>query len=476
MKRLLPELCPVQRRRSAINIDTGTSNWVEFNDVESLLARESSPEIRPGLERIARLLELLDNPQNRCPALHVVGTNGKGSTCAFLDSSLRAAGYRTVFYSSPHLESPGERLQSGGRPLDAGRWMAAVRRAVEAMRRDSVLESDPPSYFELVTASAFLLASEERAEVAVVEAGLGGRLDATNLLGDVACSVVASISMDHSEYLGDTLEAIAGEKFAVVRPGVPACYLGDNAGLIPLFRSFCGGRGALPHVVSEEAVLENVRVTDSGCAFDFETSELSLKNVTTRLLGRYQVSNAALALSALGRIRGRFPRLAPEAIRRGMAAAFWPGRLEVLHHDPLVVLDGGHNRDGVEKLVESVRELWSGRRVGIVYAVMRDKDYEACLALLRTLSPALYAAAVPGVARSLSAAELVKAAGRFSWRGAPRAFGSPLDAAEAAMAENELVLVCGSLYLIGWIRPRLAERLRKGAREENEFPAHGPVL
>lgn len=476
MKQLLPEFCPVQRRRNAIDIDAGVSSPVDFDEVESLLARASSPEIRPGLERIGRLLELLDNPQNRCPALHVVGTNGKGSTCAFLESVLRAAGYRTAFYSSPHLESPGERLLCDGRPLDAGRWMAAVRKSVETMRHDPVLESDPPSYFELVTASAFLLASEERAEVAVVEAGLGGRLDATNLLGDVACSVVASISMDHSEYLGGTLEEIAGEKFAVVCPGVSACYLGDNAGLIPLFRSFCGGRGALPYVVSEEAVLENVQVTDSGCAFDFASPELSLKNVTTRLIGRYQVSNAALALSALGRIRGRFSRLASENILRGMETASWPGRLEVLHRDPFVVLDGGHNPDGVEKLVESVRELWPGRRIGIVYAVMRDKDYEPCLALLRTLSPALYATAVPGLARSLSVADLVRAAGQFSWRGMPRAFDSPLDAAEAAMAENELVLICGSLYLIGWIRPRLAERLRKGAREQDGFSAHGPVL
>ena len=116
----------------------------------------------------------------------------------------------------------------GGHPLGADRWMAAVQRAVAVMRKDPALEADPPSYFELVTAAAFLLASEERADVAVVEAGLGGRLDATNLLGDVVCSVVCSISMDHTEYLGDTLEKIAGEKFTVVRPGVPACYLGDN--------------------------------------------------------------------------------------------------------------------------------------------------------------------------------------------------------------------------------------------------------
>ena len=433
-----------------------------FDKVESLLALASSPEIRPGLERVGRLLELLGNPQNDYPAFHVVGTNGKGSTCAFLESVLRASGYRTAFYSSPHLESPGERLLLEGRPLGAELWEAAVRKAMEAMKGDPVLDADPPSYFELVTAAAFLLASEARAEVAVVEAGLGGRLDATNLLGNVACSVVSSISMDHSEYLGDTLEKIAGEKFAVVRPGVPACFLGDNADLIPLFKSFCAQKGALPCVVSEDAELREVRVTECGSSLGFFSRELSMPDVRTSLIGRYQVSNAALALLALGRTWSRFPRLTPESVRRGMESAFWPGRLEAVCRDPIVLLDGGHNGDGVRRLTESVLELWPGRKIGVVYAVMRDKDYARCLALLQTLSPALYATAVPAMARSLTAEEVLKAAEGLTWRNEPQAFPSPLDAVDAAKAENEVVLVCGSLYLIGWIRPRLSGRLKKG--------------
>lgn len=441
--------------------ETNASMSERFDDVEALLGSVASLEIRPGLERIGRLLELLGHPQNDYPMLHVVGTNGKGSTCAFLESVLRASGYRTAFYSSPHLESPGERLLVEGRPLGVERWMTAVRSAVEIMKEDASLLEDPPSYFELVTAVAFLLASRAGVDVAVVEAGLGGRLDATNLSDTVVCSVIASISMDHSDYLGATLEAIAREKFAVVRPGTPACFLGDNAELIPLFKSFCLERGAAPSVVSEDAELNNVRVTDHGCAFDFTARALNLKDVRTRLVGRYQVSNAALALLALDRVWDRFPRLTPENVCKGMEAAFWPGRMEVVCREPFVLLDGGHNRDGVLKLAEGVRELWPGRDVGVVYAVMRDKDYGGCLEVLQSLLPAFYATTVPGVPRSLPAAALMEEAKRLQWRNCPRSFDSPLDAVDAAMGENEVILVCGSLYLIGWIRSQLSARLRK---------------
>ena len=438
------------------------SDAAAFLEMEQILNGAASQGIRPGLERIGRLLHLLGSPQDRWPALHVVGTNGKGSTCAFLASVLRAAGYRTAFYSSPHLESPAERLLIDGKPIAGEKWLAAVREVVAPVREDGLLAQDPPSHFELVTAAAFLLAEGEGAQVGVVEAGLGGRLDATNLLGQVVCSVVASISMDHMEFLGNTLEEIAGEKFAVVRPGIPACFMGDNPALIPLFKAFCGRVGALPHVVSEEVRLEDVLMDESGCTFDFRSPLLRLDRVRTRLPGRYQLSNASLALLALAQVRDRFPGLAERTILQGIEEARWPGRLEVIAHDPTVVLDGGHNLDGVKKLVESARELWKGKRLGVVYAAMRDKDYRGCLSLLSALSPALYATEVPDMERCLPAQDLLSASAGIPWRNEPRSFASPLEAAALARRENEVVLVCGSLYLIGWVRPRLQEALEDG--------------
>jgi len=410
------------------------------------------------LERIERLLSILGNPQSNYPAVHVVGTNGKGSTCAFLASVFQAAGYKTALYTSPHLESPAERLAINGRFLDAGRWMACAEKAISAMSGDGMLREDPPSYFELVTATAFLLAAEEKVDVAVVEAGMGGRLDATNLLSDVACTGVTSISMDHAEFLGSTVQAIAGEKFAVVRNGAPACYLGDNESLIPIFERFCRNVGAMPFVLSRDAKVDNVAVTMDGCEFDYSACGFEMKNVKTSLLGHYQVSNSALALSVLSQVVGKFNRLTEETIRAGLLNARWPGRLEVIPRkagEPILVLDGGHNPDGVAKLADSAAELWGNKKLGIVYAAMKDKDYPACLKAINKLKPAFYATTVPGVERALTAEEVAAAALKMAWRGDVQNFEDPLNAIAAASQENDVVLVCGSLYFIGWIRSRV---------------------
>ena len=443
---------------------------ISFDDVETLITKCASSGIRPGLERIERLLSILGNPQNNYPAIHVVGTNGKGSTCAFLASVFQTAGYKTALYTSPHLESPGERLTIDGRFLEPERWIACAEKAASAIAKDNVLREDPPSYFEIVTATAFLLAAEEKVDIAIVEAGMGGRLDATNLLSDVACTVVTSISMDHAEYLGNTIQAIAGEKFAVVRKGVPACFLGDNESLMPLFERFCRDAEAMPFIVSRDARVDGVTITMDGCEFDFSissTREFEMKRVRTRLLGRYQVFNSALALSALSRVKGKFTRLTEEAIRTGILNARWPGRLEIISQaaeKSLLVLDGGHNPDGVAKLVESAAELWAGKRIGIVYAAMKDKDYPACIRALNKMKAAFYATTVPGVERALTVVNIVAVASEMQWDNNVKSFENPLDAIAEASQDTDVVLVCGSLYFIGWVRSRCPRAARTDAR------------
>ena len=429
-------------------------NTQNFDTLEQFLHTHSTNKIIPGLERIARLLERLDNPQDSFKAIHIVGTNGKGSTGAFISSVLRASGYRTAFYSSPHLESPGERLLINGQALAPEEWLHAAREAAGVIREGE----DLPSYFELLTASAFLLMRQLGVEAGVVEAGLGGKLDATNTMHNVICSVIASISIDHTEYLGPTLQDIAGEKFAVVRKNTPACFSGSPAELVPMFRGVCRERGALPFVVSEGAAVRNARVSPEGNTLDFSGLGQDLQGVRTRLIGEYQIKNAALAMSALLLVSGELPGITAESIREGMSSAAWPGRLEVVSREPYIILDGGHNLDGVANLCRSVRELWPGpgKSAGVVYAAMRDKDYTGCLALMsRELAPKLYITTIPGMARAARPEELLTTARGFSWRNEPESFALPEEAVKRAVNDgNDLVLVCGSLYLVGYVRAK----------------------
>ena len=427
----------------------------DFDILEKLLYSHSDNRIIPGLDRITRLLSRMGNPQDSFKSVHIVGTNGKGSTGAFISSILSASGYKTGFYSSPHLVSPAERFLVDGAELPADLWVDAVNAAVNHI----VAGEDLPSYFELLTAGAFELARREGVDAGVIEAGLGGKLDATNTMNGTVCTVVASISVDHTEYLGPTLEGIAGEKFAVVRANVPAVFAGVDESLAGMFREVCAERGALPFVVSEEAQIGNVRVTPEGNVFDFCANGLGLCGVRTGLIGGYQVRNAALALSAVSMMRESFPKITCASIREGLLKAKWPGRLEVVSREPLIVLDGGHNLDGVKNLCRSVRELWPEKQFAVVYAAMRDKDYGGCLEVLsRELRPELYVTCVPEMSRSATPDELLRAAEKFSWKDSPEGFDNPFDAVRKSLKDgNKSVLICGSLYLIGRIKAEITK-------------------
>ncbi|MBQ2616599.1 MAG: bifunctional folylpolyglutamate synthase/dihydrofolate synthase [Synergistaceae bacterium] len=420
----------------------------DFDALEKLLYTNSDNKIIPGLERISQLLSRMNNPQDSFKSVHIVGTNGKGSTGAFISSILSASGYRTGFYSSPHLESSGERLLIDGKELTADEWLEAVNFAV------SVRGEIVPSYFELLTAGAFELARRSGIEAGVIEAGLGGKLDATNTMSNTVCSVIASVSIDHTEYLGPTLEGIAGEKFAVVRENVPAVFSGVDESLVTMFLETCREKGALPFIVSRQTRTENVKITPEGNTFDFYSPELEIRDLWTGLIGGYQVRNAALALSAISQIRGAFPKISEASIREGMMSAKWPGRLEIVSRNPLIILDGGHNLDGVRNLCRSVRDLWPERKFAVVYAAMKDKDYAGNLAeISATLRPKLYATCVPEMSRSAIPDDLLEAARNFEWGNVPEGFATPDEGVRKAIDDgNDSVLICGSLYMIGWVK------------------------
>jgi len=427
-----------------------------WDPLEDRLMKAASPGIRPGLARISRLLGLLGHPERAVPALHVVGTNGKGSTCAFLDSILRAQGYRTALYTSPHLEYPGQRLTLGGNPLSPQEWERAAEEIWGALDRDQELRANPPTFFELVTAVTFCLLRIQAPDVVVLEAGLGGRLDATNMASRVLLSVVTPIAKDHEEFLGSTLEAIAAEKFAVIRPGGRAIFAGEPPELEGAFRDRALRGGIEGRVLSSEWRLREEALSPAGGRFSLYGRSKGWEGLEISLLGPHQLRNAALAVAGLDLIGDILP-VTEGALRKGLSLARWPGRGELFPGDPPVLLDGAHNPHGVAALTETLGRLWGPRAPRtVVFASMKDKDYQGALRQLLAVGSELICTRVTGNARSAAPDDLLRQARHAGWRDVS-SVEVPEEALARARARGRLVVVCGSLYLLGILRPLLTE-------------------
>lgn len=425
-----------------------------YEELEQRMLRLASPGIRPGLGRVSRLLDLLGNPEGKFPSVHIVGTNGKGSASAFVSSILRESGYRVATYTSPHLESPSERLVIDGSPLPVAQWEDAIHRVGEIMRTDFVLQKDPPSFFEVVTAVSFLLIAEQSVDIAVVEAGLGGRLDATNCLANVILTLVVSISMDHIDFLGDSIEKIANEKFAVMRASTPCIFLGDPASLIPRFMEVAFEKKSIPHVLRDIVEVSNPEITLHGSSFSLKSTISGMSaDIWTPLLGTYQLRNGALSAAACIELSGRFPLITKESILEGFRKAQWPGRLEQFGNGPVLLLDGAHNPGGMAQLVESVKTLLPEKTISVLFAAMHDKDYRENLRILNEIRPRLFCTTVPGMERAENPEILAAVAREFCWKEEPVAYDDPQVALRYLLDHSEYVLCCGSLYFIGYIRP-----------------------
>ncbi len=318
--------------------------------------------IKLGLEPIRHLLAALGNPQNSCPVIHVAGTNGKGSVCSMLESTLREEGFRTGFYTSPHLVNPTERIRVAGQPVsehDFSRAFDVVHAAANSLLSAGSIDSHP-TYFETVTAMGFWLFREAKVERLVVEVGLGGRLDATNIV-DPILSIITPVDLDHQQYLGDTLEQIAGEKAGIIKPGRPVVLGLQHPEIKHLFVS-----DDLEDVSTWQISELELRV--DGCHYRATKEGVELE-IDCPLAGGHQVGNSLAAAVALNRLG-----ISPATIRAGIAKAVWPGRLELIRRDPLVYLDGAHNASAARRLRQFMDRHFQGREIWIVFGVMRDKD------------------------------------------------------------------------------------------------------
>jgi dihydrofolate synthase/folylpolyglutamate synthase len=397
-----------------------------------------------GLDRIRTLLEALGNPQDRCRFVHVAGTNGKGSTCAMIESGLRAAGVRTGLFTSPHLVEPVERICVDGRPVSADEFANAFNRVHQAAERliDSGALDLHPTYFETVTAMGFLVFAAQPGieRTVVLEVGLGGRLDATNVIDKPVFSVITPIDFDHEAWLGTSLEAIAGEKAGIIKPRVPVVIADQRLEAGAVLEAKALERRA-PFIRSSEWEIHQLVVTAGESRFTL-TREGRTFPVACPLAGEYQVQNARTAAAVLDLLA-----IPPERIEAGIRQVRWPGRLEHLGGHPGILLDGAHNPAGARALAAYLERFYHGRRIHLIYGAMRDK---AVAEIIGILSPLAYQVIVtaPCQARAARPEAIADLADHPNLRTAP-ALDEALALARSSAAEDDLILITGSLFLVG---------------------------
>lgn len=358
-------------------------HFTTFRQAEDFLFSRSAKGMKLGLENIRKLMRLLDHPERGLPAVHIAGTNGKGSTAAVMESVLRAAGSKTGLFTSPHLVSMRERIKVNGINISENRMLTLLNDMLPA------IEKADASFFEILTAMSLLYFQQENVDIAVMETGLGGRLDATTVV-EPAVTVITTISHDHTGILGKTLTSIVREKAGILKQDVP-CITGITSAVVLKELRACAAPLSVPVIRARERLhLTDVRPGDAGTTFTADTGRSHYSGLHLALLGRHQMVNSGLVLLAVETLRDQGWRITEEAIREGLSNARWPGRLQLISGTPNLLIDSAHNATGTRTLEQTLAELFGSKRKLLVFGVLRDKQYRAMLRMLAPLCEAIY--------------------------------------------------------------------------------------
>jgi dihydrofolate synthase / folylpolyglutamate synthase len=435
------------------------------------LGRELAAPTQPAaakfdLENITVLAERLGRPDRAYPSVHIAGTNGKGSTAAFLESILRHAGFRTGLNTSPHLERINERIRINGEEIGDEAFAATFTRIqllIEQLLATAQLRAHP-TYFECVTAMAFEAFARSRVEFAVFEVGLGGRLDATNILSP-AVSVITPVDFDHENFLGHSLREIAGEKAGIIKPGVPVV-IGEQR---PKVREVIFVRAqqlGCPVIETAQAFSIDHESMEKGAARACvtETSTGTSFEIAPSLPGHFQLQNALNAVAAARLLAQRGFRIPDDAISQGVANTIWPGRLEKLQSNPDVYLDGAHNPAAARELAAFLQQDFAGRKILLLFGALRDKAVDEIAGLLFPhVSEVIFTE--PRTSRAISAARLAEIAGHHASNFTVISSAEQaLDLALAEAAPEDAIFITGSLYLVGQLRHYWKNRAQVATR------------
>lgn len=417
---------------------------------------------RLGLENISRLMSLLGDPQEKLQIIHIAGTNGKGSVAAYILSVLEEAGLETGFYTSPSLTDFSERIRINEEEIsddDVAYYATKVRTCAEEMEKNG---SGSPSEFEIVLAMAFCYFLDRKVDIVILETGLGGRLDATNVIKRSLLTIITKISYDHMQYLGDTLPQIAYEKAAIIKPSGRVLVYPADKDVEEVIRKQCNEKKAdlyIAELPSERRITEQ----DLSSGRTGQEFILSGETYSTLMAAAYEADNAALAVQAVRLLRDKtgdkYFEISDKSIYEGIKKTRWPGRFEILSSDPVIIVDGAHNEDGAAALAETIKVYFKDKRITLCIGILKDKQYEKMLRILLPLAEKVIACRVPNP-RSLETAELKDIISRLTEQTEILTADSPekaVEIIEKLQYKTAAVVICGSLYLAGPVRKMILD-------------------
>jgi dihydrofolate synthase/folylpolyglutamate synthase len=420
---------------------------MDYNEAIEYINALGSLGSKPGLERVKALAKRLGNPQEKLKVVHITGTNGKGSTAMFISSILECAGYTTGLYTSPHIIRLNEVIRFNGNEIsefDFAEYVSKVKATIDEMTEEGF---EHPTQFEVLTALSFLFFHEKKCDVAVIEVGMGGRADATNIISDSVVSVITKITPDHILFLGNTLTDIAYEKAGIVKPGSSVVVYPQEEEVLEIIKNTAGTVGAKVFCVEPSALTE-IELKRGQLSFNHPLFG-SLKTSVVGIHQAYNVATALKTIEVMNELGFVIPR---RAIKEGLLKAKWPGRFELLQTNPDFYIDGGHNPDAIRSFVETYKRIYPGRKANIIMGVMKDKEYETMVCELSAITKR-FIAVTPDNPRALSAAKLAEVMLRYCNDvkfdvTIKEAVGELLS----SVTKDEVIVAIGSLYYIGQIR------------------------
>jgi dihydrofolate synthase/folylpolyglutamate synthase len=397
-----------------------------------------------GLNKIRSLLSELNNPHEKYRTIHIAGTNGKGSTSAMVESILRSGDYKTGLFTSPHLVYIGERIKCYGKSISQEHLVYYIERLQPLIKKYKC------TFFEAITAISFAYFADQQVDIAVIEVGLGGRLDATNVIKPLM-SIITNIEIDHTKQLGLTRKSIAFEKAGIIKPNTICITNSSNESINAIFNHVCQDRQVKHIRVDQLLKVNNVQLGEKITSLDMAINGSIFPQLKLSLVGEHQIQNAALAVAAATVLNSKFLPIKIEDIYHGLVDVQWPGRLQTISYNPKIVVDVGHNPDGISQIKKSIRTIFNYNRLIVLFGVCKDKNY---LAMIKTLAPLadLFITAKADTSRALSPTTIANIALKYSdhvykCKTAIEGLNYALQYAE----KDDLILCIGSHYIVSEI-------------------------